>query len=287
VENKIGKYTVSQAEYKSLTELAKNIDGNPKELSSKEKKVLTKTLNSCKGDVKLAEAMLRRIIVEEIITPEMVKIPAGTWKVKDDNVDRNVRTTQKAHISAFNLGKYEVTNKEYLNYLVATAQKVPPLIEDPSRENYPVVNITWNDAVKFCEWLSKSTGRAFRLPTEVEWKYAAGFKDDQTAPIKIDPNTKMPEAHDSTPRSVDSPLNDKNKYGVYGLHSNVWEWMADDAADPNGLSAEHYGVLRGALDQSTNDVNLRDVILRKIERRTALPEQYFSRFGFRVAEDLK
>jgi hypothetical protein len=75
------------------------------------------------------------------------------------------------------LAKHEVTNREYLAY--CTRYKLRPAKAPPfgTRPSFPVVNVTWDDAVGYCRALSHETGRTYRLPTEVEWELAASGGD--------------------------------------------------------------------------------------------------------------
>jgi formylglycine-generating enzyme required for sulfatase activity len=263
---KIGHYRVSDADAKRLRELAKNIDGNSKELSAKEEKEIEKSLDSCNGDVSRAEAMLRRTIIGTYIIPEMVKIPAGKLNATSAAGDKAGQPGKKIPVASFKIGKYEVTNAQYEAFLVATVQALPKTTEDEKYSRYPAVNVTWHQAVKYCEWLSQTTGRKFRLPTEAEWEYAAGGKDGRRSPVSIEQERQL--------SPVDSHPEDNSVFGVRGMSGQVWEWLADDMLDPKGFQAGNYKILRGVYSGATNRV--------KMDLATS-----FSRYGFRVAEDLK
>jgi formylglycine-generating enzyme required for sulfatase activity len=88
------------------------------------------------------------------IEPELALIPAGP---RGD----------------FYLGRYEVTNRQYQVYCTRMGRPLPeaPFWGRPDR--FPVVNVTWHDAVSYCRWLSLETGRRYRLPTADEWEHAA------------------------------------------------------------------------------------------------------------------
>ncbi len=142
-------------------------------------------------------------------------------------------------------------------------------------DEHPVVNVSWNDAVAFCEWLSRKEGKTYRLPTEAEWEYAcrAGTTtrywcgDDQeklaevanvadaTLKAKI-PNAKFTISA-SDGYAFTSPVGSfrPNPFGLYDMHGNAWEWCADwygkdyyaasPTDDPNGPSSGALRVLRG------------------------------------------
>jgi len=142
-----------------------------------------------------------RFYVENLnggVNLEMVEIPSGTFLMgsspfgleqiemnysrgglKDSKSELQQRlkaeTPQRiVKVSAFFVGKYEVTQAQWR--AVASLPKVNrELMSDPSHfkgGNRPVEQISWEDAVEFCERLSRATGRHYRLPTEAEWEYA-------------------------------------------------------------------------------------------------------------------
>jgi sulfatase modifying factor 1 len=123
-------------------------------------------------------------------------------------------------------------------------------------DDHPVVNVTWNDAQALAQWLSKSEGRRYRLPTEAEWEYAcragSGGQYQQPAPAGDAPaalrglaNVFDGDAVAHWPRWADKafPFRDgfaftspvgafaPNAFGLYDMLGNVWEWTADWHAD--------------------------------------------------------
>lgn len=143
-------------------------------------------------------------------------------------------------------------------------------------DSHPVVNVSWYDTQAFCEWLTKTEGRVFRLPTEAEWEYAcrAGstqrfhFGDDPELLTKhsniYDANTKdvFPEWANFATRSRDgfqftAPVGSftPNAFGLHDMHGNVWEWCSDWHAedyyanspinDPQGPADGNVKVRRG------------------------------------------
>jgi formylglycine-generating enzyme required for sulfatase activity len=118
----------------------------------------------------------------------------------------------------------------------------------PQRDDHPVVNITWADAVAFCRWLSRKEGRTYRLPTEAEWEYACragsttrySFGDDPELLPKY-ANTydassarEFPEwamwavkGDDGYPFTAPVGSFLPNAFGLYDMHGNAWEWCSD------------------------------------------------------------
>jgi formylglycine-generating enzyme required for sulfatase activity len=176
-------------------------------------------------------------------------------------------------------------------------------------DEHPVVNVSWNDAVAFCQWLSareKTEGRTYRLPTEAEWEYAcrAGtnalfvISDDPEDLVRIanvaDASAKQKFPHWNCVKGNDgfvytAPVGSfaPNSWGLCDMIGNVWEWCADwyddkyyassPAADPPGAAEASYRVLRGG------GWNSDARFCRPADRSGDAPESWGSCLGFRVA----
>ena len=115
-------------------------------------------------------------------------------------------------------------------------------------DDHPVVNVTWNDAQALAAWLSRSEGRRYRLPTEAEWEYAcrAGTRtryasvDDPRSLLRFAnvfdadsarlwPRWQAMALPDSDGHAFTAPVASfaPNDWGLYDMHGNVWEWVAD------------------------------------------------------------
>jgi formylglycine-generating enzyme required for sulfatase activity len=189
----------------------------------------------------------------------LVRIPPGTFLMGSpaDEPGRGADETPH-HVTitrAFWLGATEVTQAQW-NRVMGT---------NPSRFGgcalCPVENVTWLDVRDFIEKLNAAEGGGFRLPTEAEWEYAcrtgerpeAGRLDDAHANF----DARYPVRGGSVGRYRGHPVAvasfPADRYGLYDMHGNVWEWCADgyapypagDAADPAGPADAPKKVIRG------------------------------------------
>jgi formylglycine-generating enzyme required for sulfatase activity len=161
-----------------------------------------------------------------------------------------------------------------------------------SGDNDAVVNVSWQDAVDFCEWLSQKEGRFYRLPTEAEWEYAcrAGtttpYSTGRTLPEAYRHNQVMDRDHKVRPERVSLAVGatPSNPWGLKDMHGLVEEWCMDwygpyrpgAAIDPSGPREGIAKVTRGG----SHTTGL--PFLRSANRSAALPDTRSFLTGFRV-----
>ena len=267
---------------------------------------------------------------------DFVLIPAGTFVMGDAKRDKDEWPTHKVAITKpFYMGKYEVTIEQFRQFVEATGYATDAekgtgfqgafgwnrkTMEFKMNEKYswqstgfaqsdahPVVNVSWNDAMEFCKWLSSKEGKSYRLPTEAEWEYACragtttrySHGDDSEGMAKIGNvadatfEAQFPELKGEIKASdgyaYTSPAGSflPNRFGLYDMHGNVWEWCADwydveyyaksPTNDPEGpATGEERAYRGGGWFNCTRG-------FQSASRSGGLPENRHLTLGFRVA----
>ncbi|MGO8673392.1 MAG: formylglycine-generating enzyme family protein [Capsulimonadaceae bacterium] len=183
---------------------------------------------------------------------EMIQIPAGPFQMGDtDQSDNPVHTVT---LSSYYIYKNDVTVAMYKKFCAATGHAMPPAPDwGWDKSNYPIVNVTWNDATAYCKWAG------VHLPTEAQWEKAARGTDGRQYPWGNDWDPA--KCANSVGTSITSPTPvgsfpaGASPYGAMDMAGNVWNWCSDwyDAdyckgdhgADPTGPDSGDTRVLRG------------------------------------------
>jgi formylglycine-generating enzyme required for sulfatase activity len=187
---------------------------------------------------------------------DMMLIPGGTFimgspKKEEDSTDSE-RPQHKVTIEPFWLGQYQVTQAQW-KFVAKLPQVNKELNPDPSRfkgngstsltNNRPVEQVSWYDAVEFCDRLSNHTKRQYRLPSEAEWEYAcrAGTKTPfhfgetiTTDLANYNGNYTYGQGPKGVYREETTEVGSfevANNFGLYDMHGNVWQWCLDDWHD--------------------------------------------------------
>jgi formylglycine-generating enzyme required for sulfatase activity len=217
---------------------------------------------------------------------EMIGVEGGTFRMgctpEQDNCDDDERPVHRVTVDGFYIGKYEVTFKQYIAFMneagVSRDGRIGgrELFTDvgghikvnaqgrfifsggayASSEQAPIFYVTWYGAQAYCEWLSRSTGKTYRLPTEAEWEYAArgGIKSKGYRYAGSN-NVGQVAVYYENSNGKAQPVGSKspNELGVYDMSGNVYEWTADwygaygsgAQNNPTGPASGTRRVLRG------------------------------------------
>lgn len=174
---------------------------------------------------------------------DMVEIPSGRFMMGCSDGDSECSEYEKPQhevlVAAFKLSKTEVTFDEYDPFAKATKRELPK-DEGWGRGNRPVINVTWDDAVAYTKWLSEQTGQKFRLPSEVEWEYAAragsvtkyswgNSIECSQARYDSGENSSCEQKNQNGKLLGTAPVASfaANSFGLHDMHGNVYEWVQD------------------------------------------------------------
>lgn len=247
-------------------------------------------------------------VVENSLGMKFVTIPAGSFQmgagttapktaVEYHQRDYDESPAHQVTISkAFLLGIHEVTNAQFEQF-APEHKKLRGRDQVSITDHEPVTFVTWEDAVAFCEWLSKKEGKPYRLPTEAEWEYAA--RAGTTTPYAT--GEKITDAQANYGTSVDGkPLKTvavggypANAWGLFDMHGNVQEWCLDwhgeyDAAaqtDPVGRASGYARVTRGwCFAKPEKALGFANKYARVSNRSGFLPIDANRLTGFRVVQ---
>lgn len=213
--------------------------------------------------------------------PDMVIIPSGEMPSTKAATYRADYSGQ--HVESFEIGKYVVTLDEWLdvmNYL--------PLDANSKLLNQPVVNVNWFDVHRYIDELNKRTGEQYRLPTELEWEYAAraGTSNDYHVSRNVVLKGKVINYDRKNKGLVAVGSLPPNAWGCHEMLGNVWEWVSDGGRTVPGFKGfqEEYelNVLKGGCWASGEfEIQLSS---RDEHRKEG---NNWGTFGFRVAKDEK
>jgi hypothetical protein len=180
----------------------------------------------------------------------------------------------------FAIGRYEVTFEEYDQFAKLTGRRSPS-DQGWGRGDRPVSSVSWEDAVAYARWLSKATGKNYRLPTEDEWEYAAtsGGKDEQWSGTSRAAELSDHAWYSDNSNGKSQPVGQKkpNGLGLHDMTGNVSEWVQDCWPGNCG-----FRVIRGGAYFNTPETD----VLRVSFRFRGVPDGRNGSIGFRLAQDV-
>jgi formylglycine-generating enzyme required for sulfatase activity len=240
--------------------------------------------------------------------PEMVIVPAGEYMMGSPESERgrssNEGPQRKVSFKEpFAIGKYEVTFAQWDACVAEGGCQHKPGDEGWGRGKRPVISVSWQDAMQYVAWLSRKTGKSYRLPTEAEWEYTARGvtkASDPHPPFSTGTTINYKQAnYDANFTYVDGKMGifrqktmdvgsfHANAFGIHDMHGNVWEWVQDcyketykaAPADGSAVKSAHcpLRILRGG------SWNYHPRYLRSAYRYATAPEVRLDMVGFRVA----
>lgn len=227
--------------------------------------------------------------------PEMIELNAATYSMGSgtSSLDFDERPKHEVSLERFAIGKYEVTFDEYDAFARATGRALP---DDKGwgRGQRPVINVTWDEAIEYTRWLSEQTGKAYRLPSEAEWEYAAGGSERTLywwGNSLGENRANCFNCGSEWDAKLSAPVGSfsANPLGLYDTAGNVAEWVQDcynnsyDGAPVDGSAWVSRGCARrvargGGLRSPANTI-------RPAKRDQQPSNQRADDLGFRVVRD--
>jgi formylglycine-generating enzyme required for sulfatase activity len=239
--------------------------------------------------------------------PEMVVVPSGSYlrgsPVKEEGREKDEGPQRRVTIARpFAVGKFEVTFAEWDECVRGSGcGGYRPDDRNWGRGRHPVIRVSWQDAQAYVEWLSRKTGKTYRLLTEAEWEYAA--RAGTTTPFAFGPTLSADDANYDASLAYGSgrkgvfrqrtmPVGSfrANAFGLHDMHGNVWEWVADcyvasyANAPVDGRPAQTPSCKERVARGGSFFVSPRN--LRSSIRDKSVPSLQYDGIGFRVARTL-
>jgi len=224
--------------------------------------------------------------IVQISMPNMLLLKGGVFEMGDNTGagDNDELPLHEVTLASYRMSQTEVTFAQYDNF-AKDAGKPLPSDEGWGRGQRPVINISWQDAHEFAQWLSEKSGKTLHLPSESQWEYAAKASrwDTQNAGNKA--NCEGCYKWDNK-ESVPVGQFPANAFGLHDMQGNVWEWTSD-------CYTEFYTPKASAPQNSCDNKAVRGgswydlpTQLRSTNRSKAASSKHSNRIGFRLVEEL-
>ncbi|MFQ5561736.1 MAG: formylglycine-generating enzyme family protein, partial [Nitrospinota bacterium] len=270
---------------------------------------------------------LNRVLYSNVVGPypegvltfiypeDLVEIPAGPFKIGKKGASRSDKNHFWRHdvfTGRFLIGKYEVSNLEYLLFTSSTGFPSPYNTHNSSYDLWkggnfktsisyqPVVNVSWYDVNLYLDWKSQLSGETYKLPTEERWEKAARGLDERRYPwgneepapalANYGKNWNDSGKKYTTIQNVDSFEKGKSPFNLFNMAGNVWEWTSsthksffyDDPSleiEKSHITKNELKVIRGG-----SWINKPDALVSTWRNRN-WPYVKYNGIGFRVVKD--
>ena len=240
---------------------------------------------------------------------DMVYVPGGEfWMGSPESEGKRCSEERHHHlvtVKPFFISKYPITQTQWreIATLPKVSQKLKLLPSRKGGKNHPVTQVSWFDAVEFCDRLSQKTSHKYRLPSEAEWEYACRaqtstpFHFGETINFQI-ANYDSRYPYRSEPKGIYLEKTTEvgsfqlaNSFGLFDMHGLVWEWCLDnwhqnyDKAPTNGdawleSNDNNTRVMRGGSWRNE------PLLCRSSSRQFNYADETLNNIGFRVVRSL-
>ncbi|MCG6895855.1 MAG: SUMF1/EgtB/PvdO family nonheme iron enzyme [Thiocapsa sp.] len=226
--------------------------------------------------------------------PTLVMLQGGRFQMGHNlTIANDFGPAHEVSIEPFLMGAYEVTFDQFDRFVRSTGRDSPPDF-GWGRGSRPVVGVSWDDARAYASWLSRETGRSYRLPTEAEWEYGAraGGRGSYWWGFGLEPGRAVCfDCGSAWDRRSTAPVGsfEPSPFGLFDTAGNVTEWVADcyhasyrDAPGDGRARLDgnctHRVARGGGFNKPASS-------MRAYVRERFVPETRLNVLGFRIARD--
>ncbi|WP_146066607.1 formylglycine-generating enzyme family protein, partial [Candidatus Venteria ishoeyi] len=215
--------------------------------------------------------------------PQMVYLSGGAFMMGDEKSgEEREKPLHDVKLSPFSIAQYPVTFAEYDKYCAAMGADKPKT--DWGRDKQPVIQVSWEDAMMYCGWLSKETGRNYTLLTEAQWEYACRA-GSETQYCFGDEKEELENYAWYSGGTHQVGEKKPNAWELYDMHGNVWEWVqdwfgeypAESQENPTGAETGSRRVVRGG-GWGNSAHYCRSAVRGRVD-----PSIHYDDLGFRLA----
>ncbi len=228
-------------------------------------------------------------ITTTVVKNEMIPIPGGKFKMGNNEGEPREKPEHEVEVKDFQMSKLEVSNAEYAQFIAAENYKAPENWTNgkpvAGEENLPVSRVSLEDAKAYAAWLSKKDNAQYRIPTEIEWEYAArNGSANNLYPWGDKWEENRAVLNSTSPKTVGSAASGANKWGVQDLVGNLNEWTDTEfQAYEGGNFTEINKDAKGAFVTRGGSFVLSSTSkITSATRYFAQPSKGDSRLGFRL-----
>lgn len=270
-KNLITAYRQNPTEANKLA-LKKQIAINYDNVVARKKAKLEELKRTAKDQSKIDEM---QDIINEMLRDRENRINQSLSRFTDSRLKPGVRETNDGFLPILgaaqnvSIAYTEVSNEDYAKFIKATGTKAPKDWINgtfpTNKAKYPVTNVSYYDAVAYCNWLSKNDSSAtYRLPTEKEWEQAAGH-------MPKDADFNSGENRGLTPTT--SYSNTLSASGAINMWGNVWEWTSTNR------NSDTKAIKGGSFDSPRMSCRT------EYREEGRNPRQYYANVGFRIVRE--
>ena len=230
------------------------------------------------------------IYVSHLVGLKFVYVPPGAFlmgsdPIVDEQATPDEQPQHRINLAGFWISRCPITSANYQNFLAQTGYQPQGPIHNTAGGIRPVTNVTWADALAYCDWLTQRSGLPVSMPSEAEWEKSARGTDGRRYPWGNQPPTRdFCNFSHAVPVGQSSPHTD-SPYGCADMAGNVWEWTRSQhrpypyrATDGReSLSGNAARVVRGLTFNNASLSMTRSAYRYQVQPVVSLPA-----LGFRV-----